>query len=884
MKRSERHGTRRSTMESHGESGWSALSAGELDPARDHYKQAIEVARQLEATTELAVFLSYLGVVELNLGDLEEAERHLTESIDIARGGSLTEIEEHSRLLLAELLRDCGRSDQAIDQFLEAISLAVKLDDFEAAELALANLGRLYLAKGWAEQAVLCFNEALELRDETRDKPALLGSMGLCMSELGKFDKAIGHFRTAYLEAECEDDVRTMAISRGSEGNTLFELHQYDDALKCYEMALELSRHAEDSRREGVWLGNIGTTWLKLGDVDKALENCQKAAEIARAFDDQQSEAAHLDSIGDCYFARGELEQAHECYGKALEISEQVQDRLGQRIYLTNLGKLFERMGQLQPAFEHLGRAADLFDHQRARIKADDLKTSFANRGGDLYKDVVRVCLSLGKRVEALEYVGRAKSRALLDLLSNSPIDISTLSESGDQGLKKLILQERQLRAQIDHLERVFWQGGGSSSSGSDPGSGYRGAARTVEEAQGLYSTWRDVVSQLKRRHPNYATLVSSTTLGFSEIKQLWETPDAPLGRDTVLIEYFWTEDFLMAACIDAESKEPGLHILADAEAREGLAMDLETFLEMSSTEGWEVPLSLCQRLYDLLLKPLVETFPQGIERLMLVPHGSLFHLPFAALHDGEGFLCQKYCFSYLPSTSLIPVLARARGAMSEAQKAKYLVSAISDYSATRKDGLVFSSTLRSSAGLDDLSYTVEEARSILKVGSEAASEAKLLTNEEVKTNLAALFSEYPVVHFAGHAIFNPEEPMASGLVLSDGTVLTAASILERSSLRTKCGRLLVLSACQTGVNLITPGGEILGLARALMYAGMPNLVLSLWEVADRSTADLMQDFHSAWQAGKQSISKALQEAQRNAANTGQPIHAWAPFIHFGID
>jgi CHAT domain-containing protein len=107
---------------------------------------------------------------------------------------------------------------------------------------------------------------------------------------------------------------------------------------------------------------------------------------------------------------------------------------------------------------------------------------------------------------------------------------------------------------------------------------------------------------------------------------------------------------------------------------------------------------------------------------------------------------------------------------------------------------------------------------------------------------------------------------------------------LQDNALRTKCGKLLVLSACQTGVNVITNGGEILGLARALMYAGMPNLILSLWEVADRSTAELMQNFHDAWQGGKVAIATALAEAQRKACRENQPIHAWAPFIHLGIE
>src|SRR5688572_8952402 len=180
----------------------------------------------------------------------------------------------------------------------------------------------------------------------------------------------------------------------------------------------------------------------------------------------------------------------------------------------------------------------------------------------------------------------------------------------------------------------------------------------------------------------------------------------------------------------------------------------------------------------------------------------------------------------------------------------------------------------------------MEEAKTIFDLGSQHSSMAKLLTNQEVKEALPSLFSQYPVVHFAGHAVFNPEEPLASGLVLSDGSMLTAASILQGNALRTNCGKLLVLSACQTGVNMVTTGGEILGLARALMYAGMPNLILSLWEVADRSTANLMKDFHNSWKGGarKRTIAQALQESQVRAIKEKQPIHAWAPFIHLGID
>jgi tetratricopeptide (TPR) repeat protein len=162
---------------------------------------------------------------------------------------------------------------------------------------------------------------------------------------------------------------------------------------------------------------------------EEAIELLDKALAIARELSDLSTVAAHLDSLGDCYRALSQFDQANQYYDEALTLSRSINDRLGERIYLANLGKLKAQNGQLTPAFEYFRQAVELFDEQRGMIKADDLKTSFANRGQELYRDMVSTCLKLNKRVEALEYVGRAKSRALLDLLSNSPIDVNQLVE-----------------------------------------------------------------------------------------------------------------------------------------------------------------------------------------------------------------------------------------------------------------------------------------------------------------------------------------------------------------------------------------------------------------------------------------------------------------------
>ncbi|MBP9810869.1 CHAT domain-containing protein [bacterium] len=903
------------------------LVHGDSTEAKVLLLKALELsAKTAYAEKSQAVVLTYLGQTERMMGDHASSIGHLNQAIELCRQTNMLECELQARLFLAEQLTANGDFTEAQGQFELAYNTASFLQDRPSMELAAGNLGSVTMTRCHLEAATDWFNTALELAGHTEsgEKSVWLGSLGLALSELGQFEQAVSYYRRAYLEAELIEDALTMSICRGSEGNIRFEQSNFEESLALYKEAQTLAANVQDRRREGIWLGNQGVSLARLGRCKEAIELLDRALLIARELSDLSTAAAHLDSLGDCFKALSQLEQANQYYDEALALSRSINDRLGERIYLANLGKLKAQNGQLAPAFEYFRQAVELFDEQRGMIKADDLKTSFANRGQELYRDMVSTCLKLNKRVEALEYVGRAKSRALLDLLSNSPIDVNQLVEEKDssgltRGIKDLISREADLRAQIAHLERQFFHGhdpdysnpndesDGSDNSGGSSNSRLRGSAAPQEDTRKLYLEWREVLNQLRRRHPNYANLVSATTLNYAEIQALWKTDK--LGADTCVIEFFFPKDYLLVACVQKEStdSQSGLttHVVMDPQSLELIREDIATFFEMSSTEGWEVPVSLCRRLYQSLLGPVLANLNPGIERLLLIPHGSLYHLPFSALHDQNGYVCERFAVSYVPTVSLIPILASAQNRKSEVGTAngstgcdaRYLVTAISDYSATREGGMVFSSRLRSSAGLEDLAYTMEEANSILSLGQSStvsvdasgrggntASGSTLLTNEEVKRSLPELFGDFDVVHFAGHAIFNHDEPMASGLVLSDGSILSAASILEGNALRTERGRLLVLSACQTGVNVVTEGGEILGLARALMYAGMPNLVLSLWEVADRSTAELMQDFHTCWQSGKISVAQALRQAQLKAIAAKQPVHAWAPFIHFGIE
>lgn len=869
-------------MELVGDQAWKLMQVGELSQAEAQYEQAIALASDIGDKSAQAVYLSCLGLCRQSMGKFAEARAGFLACLELSKAERASLVQVQGNFLLGSLERQQGNGDAATQYFLKSLEAALECDDKLGVEMAFGSLGLIYLEQGWAEQASECFRQALESGAESANKVVWTGSLGQALSELGQYKQAEAAFAQAFVLAKKNDDYVKQSICCGSQGNVFYESGRQDEAVKLYKQALSLARKADDQLLEGMWSGNLGNAYRKQGNAKLAVKCCRNALKLAETLDDRKSAAAHLDSLGDCLADEGNIEEALRCYEQALLISQSLHDNQGQRAYLSSIAGAQQRLGRLEPAFDFLRRAIDLFEEQRSQVKSDDFKTSFAVRGQKLYQDMVQICLNLGRRVEALEYVGRAKSRAILDLLSNSPIDVAELASGDDDSLHQLVEKEAQLRNQIARLEKLYWQGPATMDSGS------RGSSVQSPDVQGLYAEWRSVVNQLKRRHPNYANLIAVDSLSFDEIQSLWRSSNgktAVLQDKTAILEFFWTEDYFLSLALWKDVQTPSTHLINDAEELAALNEDLLTFLEMSATPGWDVPLSLGQRLYDRLLRPLIATLPKQIERIILVPHGSLYRLPFSALHDGIKHLVERFALSYVPATSLIPLLsAAATQAKGANDSPAYLVSAISDYSATRGSASGLGSQLRSAVGLADLGYTMEEAQTVFDLGAKEAGATRLLTNQEVNETLPELFGQYPVVHFAGHAVFNPEEPMASGLVFADGSILSAANILEANALKTNCGKLLVLSACQTGVNMVTAGGEILGLARALMYAGMPNLVLSLWEVVDRSTSIHMQHFHQYWKSGDLSISEALQRAQKQAIAEKQPIHSWAPFIHMGIE
>jgi CHAT domain-containing protein len=187
------------------------------------------------------------------------------------------------------------------------------------------------------------------------------------------------------------------------------------------------------------------------------------------------------------------------------------------------------------------------------------------------------------------------------------------------------------------------------------------------------------------------------------------------------------------------------------------------------------------------------------------------------------------------------------------------------------------------------LAGTRIEAEQISKLAKSTGGQSDVwLDMDANEDNLATReLTKYRVLHIATHGLLNAERPQFTGVVLSLVGNRSSDGFLRTDEVfNLHLGSpLVMLSACETGLGKERRGEGVMGLTRAFMYAGAPTVGVSLWSVADRSTADLMTDFYKKFFGAEDaSPSAALREAQL-AMIAGKKYSApfyWAPFVLVG--
>jgi CHAT domain-containing protein len=264
------------------------------------------------------------------------------------------------------------------------------------------------------------------------------------------------------------------------------------------------------------------------------------------------------------------------------------------------------------------------------------------------------------------------------------------------------------------------------------------------------------------------------------------------------------------------------------------------------------------RRLDSILLPDSLRAKLKPDEPLILIPSGSLHHLPFHVLHDGERYLCERATLVHADSlTSLSFLLNRIENNNAPPQSA--VVVGVENFGGR----------------LPPLPHAKIEAQAIHKVFPKTMRIEEQAASATVKRLIE---SESPdVIHFATHAVIESQYGELSRLAFHHDDLHAD----EIAALRLRA-RLITLSACHSALGQLHRGEENIGLRQAFFTAGAAAILSTLWAIEDDSAPDFMKDFYCALTKENLSPSAALARAQRKWIADGKPLRAWGGYVLHG--
>ena len=364
----------------------------------------------------------------------------------------------------------------------------------------------------------------------------------------------------------------------------------------------------------------------------------------------------------------------------------------------------------------------------------------------------------------------------------------------------------------------------------------------------------------------------TATPLKLEEIRALM-----PAGAQ--IIQYSVLADKTLIWLITRENFEVVKADISSSELYDMTAAYLE-LVARANNSNVEKRKEIARKLYEELIVPIENKLDTGKE-ICIIPDKILFRLPFSTLispASGSYFLA-KYTFVVSPSANIFLICS---------DKARELGQKPDEHLLSIGDPVFDKESHSELSLLDDLSDAEREARDIAALyGDSVVLTGSSATKNAVEKDLGGA----NVIHFAGHYLVNDTQPLLSGLVLADDkesrdlkdSLLANHEIIGGKLLNAK---LIVLSACQSGVEKFYNGEGMIGSSRAFLATGVPLVVASQWNVDSGATAELMTRFHRYRKQNGFSTVDALRRSQLDMLDPQNSIYSdpyyWAAFETIG--
>lgn len=744
-------------------------------------------------------------------------------------------------------------------------------------ELAFAHyrVGDYENAIAWLLDAEALLQNTSMKKDDYKDELARIRSLaGMIRSETGEFHLAAPALREASrLHGEL-GRYKQAAISRTILGNALrdearIRESDFGEAIRSYQDAIDDLNRMEygtgDSkdRESDVYL-ELGRTFMLDDKPQVAISFLEKSLLLTGVSNLLHHGAEHYLYLGEAHAGLQRRGWAEKYLRKALDLSEEYGNLETHWRVLHGLARLQLDNGRKAEAESTLKSCVDTIERLRSQVLPESTKVSMLSPKERPYRDLITMLCKAedgpSARIEAFEYLERAKSRVFTEQLSGTDLNTTGVPSDLLDEERRLLRELRAVRLGHEANERRKYD------------------CNEGDQIEADLAGVRDRIVRSGKKGQEYVSLRQGSPLGFEEVRDVLNRFDEHLTRNndradsacTVLAEYFSTEETTFVFLLKGDSDRPEVF---EIDVPQDLLWSWRrtVFEEVGGPSDWD--LEEWQADLGCLVEPLIH-YSSEDDVIWFVPHGDLHRLPLHALKLDGRYLIERNAVFYSPSASVMP------------------------YCETKGTGKL-ENALVVGDPLDDLPAALEEAQAVAAMFEVDPILKREATKPFVVYRLGSSDGSIDVLHFACHGEFDQFRPLESRLKLAAeswqkrhaGGVkyekLTAGEILK-SEIRAE---LVTLSACESGLSERRPGDELIGLANSFVLAGASSVIVSLWRVNDRSTKLLMENFYrtllNSLDANKKtgvSKAEALRAAQRNVIASEKFAHPyfWGPFVLLG--
>lgn len=913
--------------------GWLYANRGQTEKGVEILLEAKYISESSSPVDSIdyASLLHHIGYAYHMSSRYDEAETYYLQAYYLRKKllGKLHRNYTISASSLGLLYKDIARFDKAESYLLEALSIEENVSNGKSMNYAkyLNNIGNFYWIIGDLNKAEVFHLKARAVKEKLLGRnhssyAMTLHNLALVKEDLGQKDKAIALYLecNSIRENTTGKETADYALTMNNLGGAFQKLGEYQKSEE-YHLGAKAIREKIFGKEHAQYvmsLTNLANLYRSMGRIEQSMALEEECIEIRKKIEgkDHPNYAYSLAGLAECHFRMKAYEKSESLYIEALELRKRTLGSLHPEYLKTleNLGRNYWVRRRYQDAAALLSESMTA---QRVNLakgirflqeKELSILIQSTMQSNDLY-----FSLGIGPNVKPADFPSKAWNEGLFSK--------GIIQES-------VVAMNKQLEVVPDTIREIYYD--------------WKSYLTRISQELSTPVQERMDISRLEAQADSLEKILVRAVAGYGEaIRQVkWPEIQAALAPDAAAIEFIrfqyhnpWrTDSFFYAALLLRPGMEsPVFAGLFEEKQLESLLDPLAGLGSGGLNELYGGKTG--QSLYQLLWAPLLP-YLAGVKTIWFSPAGLLHRLNLNAIPTDRPneSIGQRFTLSMLGSTRQLLDANTQNSPFNQTSTAVVFGGIRYDADATRETtndtlfsnnpernrGLPFfqtDSTLRGNSW-KYLKYSEKEAdniRSLLqKSGLQVVLHKGHEASEEAFKALGRGKASPRIIHISTHGFFFPDPALASqtnfgnnepvfktsdhpmirsGLILAGGNnawqtgkppvnredgILTAYEISQMDLRHTD---LVVLSACETGLGQIEGNEGVYGLQRAFKIAGAKNLVMSLWQVPDYQTQELMTALYRNMLEGKMPVRQALVAAQDEMRRKRYEPYYWAGFV-----